>query len=157
MCSRTRSLFTLWVALTLGVPGCFMDGPLGPFPGGPLRGGDLVESPVADWSFVADVEEIELQLVSQSRSRTTWILFMGGHAYVPSSIGFPPGKNWNARALEDGRAILRIQGSRYPVTLTRVEDEDLVAALGAVDLAKYPEGPPGKDGIWYFRVASRAP
>jgi hypothetical protein len=135
--------------------GCFMDGPLGPIPGGPLRSGELVSSPVLDWSFVASVEEIELQLASQSRSRTTWVLFHEGHAYVPSATGFPPGKNWNVRAEEDGRAILRISGSRYPVTLTRVEDEGLIAALGAADLEKYPDGPPGTDGTWYFTVASR--
>ena len=139
------------------VAGCFLDGPLGPIPGGPLRSGELVSSPVSDWSFVASVEEIELQLASQSRSRTTWILFHGGQAYVPSATGFPPGKNWNVRAQEDGRATLRISGSRYPVTLTRVEDETLIAALGATDLEKYPEGPPGTDGTWYFAVESRTP
>jgi hypothetical protein len=150
-----RRLLAL-VGLVLAA-GCFMDGPLGPIPGGPLRSGELVSAAVSDWSFVAEVEEIELQLESQSRSRTTWILFHEGQAYVPSATGFPPGKSWNVRAQEDGRAMLRISGSRYPVDLTRVEDASLVAALGVADLEKYPEGPPGTDGTWYFAVASRTP
>ena len=149
----------LLVALPLAwLTGCFLlDGPMGPIPGGPLRGGELVAAPVSDWSFVDEVEEIELQLASQSRSRTTWILFHRGVAYVPSATGFPPGKSWNVHAEEDGRATLRIAGLRYPVTLSRVRDAALVAALGGADLSKYPEGPPGQDGTWYFAVASRRP
>src|SRR5215468_7015604 len=71
------------------------DGPLGPIPGGPLKAGELVSEPVANWSFVKDVGEIELQLDSQQRSRTTWIFFLDDKAYVPCSLGYPPGKTWH--------------------------------------------------------------
>ena len=142
------------LALQLGCD--WMDGPVAMFPGGPLRSGTLIETPVSDWRFVDPVEEIELQLMSQDRSRTTWILYHDERAFVPASIGFPPGKHWHERALEDGRALLRISGSRYPVLLTRVEDPVLIEALGEADIAKYPQGPPG-DEIWYFAIASRTP
>jgi hypothetical protein len=144
----------LLVLVALGAR--FHDGPVGPFPGGPLRAGLLEESRVSDWSFATDEETIELQLLSQERSRTTWILVRDGAAFIPCSLGFPPAKSWHERAVEDGRAVLRIQGRRYPVTLERVDDEELAAALGDVLRGKYGAGPPGAGDAWYFRVKSRA-
>ncbi len=132
----------------------FHDGPLGPIPGGSLEAGDAVAGPVTDWSFAADVQEIELQLVSQSRSRTTWIIVHEGKAYIPAATEFPPGKTWHRDALRDGRAILRVSGQRYPVTLTKVEDAALTAAVRTVALAKYPARPAGD--VWLFAVAPRA-
>lgn len=136
------------------------DGPLGPIPGGPLASGVEVAEPVADWSFVTDVGEVELQLVSQDRSRITWILFHEGQAYVPCSLGFPPGKSWYKQAAVDGRAVLRILGRRYPVTLTKVDDataDQLTPAIRAEVERKYGRTPPSNAGVWLFRVESRAP
>jgi hypothetical protein len=135
------------------------DGPLGPIPGGALASGPEVTEPVADWSFATDVGEIELQLASQGRSRTTWILVHEGQAYVPCSLGFPPGKSWYRDALEDGRAVLRIEGRRYPVTLTKVDDaaaEAMADTMRAEVTRKYGQAPPSEAGVWFFRVASRA-
>ncbi len=131
------------------------DGPLGPIPGGPLRAGELVSEPVADWSFAKDVPEIELQLASQDLSRVTWILVHEGQAYIPCSLGYPPGKTWYNFAAEDGRATLRIEGRLYPVTLARVEDASLEQAVLAEGPRKYPRIPPTDAGVWIFRVASR--
>jgi hypothetical protein len=130
------------------------DGPLGPIPGGPLVRGELVAAPVGDWSF-ADVPEIELQLATQSRSRTTWIIVRDGKAYVPAATGYPPGKTWHRAALADGRAVLRIAGKRYPVTLTKVDDAAVVDAVRAVASKKYPVRPGGE--VWLFAIASRPP
>src|SRR5262245_52935591 len=80
----------------------FHDGPLGPIPGGALEAGAEVSEPVADWSFAKDVKEIELQLASQGSSRTTWVIVHEGQAYVPCSLGFPPGKRWHQHAVVDG-------------------------------------------------------
>ena len=131
------------------------DGPFGPIPGGALAGGALVAAPVADWSFAKDVVEIELQLVSQSTSRTTWIVVHDGKAYVPAATDFPPGKTWHRAALADGRAILRIAGTRYPVTLTKLDDTATLAAVRDVAFKKYPARPGGE--VWLFAVTSRAP
>src|SRR3972149_406859 len=54
--------------------------------------------------------------------RPTWILVHEGQAYVPCSLGFPPGKSWYKQAVVDGRATLRIEGKRYPVTLSKLDD-----------------------------------
>ena len=145
----------LLVIVALGAR--FNDGPVGPFPGGPLQAGLLEENPVSDWSFATDEETIELQLLSQGSSRTVWILVRDGAAFVPCSLSFPPAKNWYLRAVEDGRAALRMQGRRYSVTLGRVEDAELAAALGDVVRGKYGVEPPGEGGTWYFHVTSRAP
>jgi len=136
------------------------DGPLGPIPGGPLESGAEVSEPVTDWSFVTDTGEVELQLASQGRSRTTWILFHEGAAYIPCSLGFPPGKSWHHDAAVDGRAILRIEGKRYPVTLTKLDDaatQQLAEPVRAEVTRKYGQPPPSDAGVWLFRVESRAP
>jgi hypothetical protein len=124
------------------------DGPLGPIPGGPLEAGDPAK----------DVGEIELQLASQGRSRTTWILVFDGKAYVPCSLGFPPGKSWYKEAAKDGTAVLRIQGKRYPVTLTKVDDgvvQQMGDTVRSEVTRKYKNAPPSNAGVWLFEVASR--
>ncbi len=133
----------------------FHDGPVGLFPGGPLEAGPLEGSPVTDWSFAQAENTIEFQLLSQQRSRTTWILVHDGAAFIPCALGFPPGKTWYRHAVQDGRAVLRIEGRRYPVTLERIEDPQLAAALAAIVKEKYGRSPPTGEGVWYFRVTSR--
>jgi len=132
------------------------DGPLGPLIGGPLRSGAFYELPVSDWSFATDVNEIALQLESQTISRTTWILVRDGAAYIPCSLGFPPGKTWYEDAQQDGRALLRIEGKRYPVTLTRDDDPSLAEFARAEVTRKYGNVPPSEGGVMFFRVTSRA-
>jgi hypothetical protein len=141
----------LVVLVFLGAP--FHDGPIGPFPGGPLAAGPLVAEPVGDWSFATEVVEVELQLATQSKSRTTWIIVHDGKAYIPAATEYPPGKTWHRLALEDGRATLRIAGKRYPVTLAKAEDPVLVNAVREVALGKYPVRPGGE--AWLFAVTSR--
>jgi len=150
-----RIVAGLVVLVALGFFGArFHDGPLGPIPGGPLVAGDAVAGPVTDWSFAAAAEEIELQLLSQSRSRTTWFIVRDGKAFIPAATEFPPGKTWHRDALRDGRAILRISGRRYPVTLTKVEDATLTASVRDVAFQKYPARPTGD--VWLFAVTPRA-
>ena len=156
LCRLVTALVLLGV-IAFFAPRFVHDGPLGPIPGGPLRAGSRVDEPIGDWSFARDVNEIELQLESQGRSRTTWILVRDGAAYVPCSLGFPPGKSWYRDAQTDGRAILRIEGKRYPVTLTRDDDPSLPEFAHAEVKRKYRNGPPGDSGAMFFRVTSRAP
>ena len=150
----------LGVLLALGASVYFgarlHDGPLGPIPGGPLRSGDPFVLPVSDWSFALDVGEIELQLESQNVSRTTWILVKDGVAYIPCSLGFPPGKKWYVHAQQDGRAVLRIEGKRYPVTLTKDEDPSFAEFALAEVTRKYGSPPPSDAGVLFFKVTSRA-
>jgi hypothetical protein len=134
------------------------DGPLGPIPGGALASGPEVTEAIGDWSFAKEVGEIELQLASEGTSRTTWILVFDGQAYVPCSLGFPPGKRWHEQAAADGRATLRIEGRRYPVTLTKLDDAavaQMETTVRAEVGRKYGQAPPTDAGVWLFRVESR--
>ena len=132
------------------------DGPLAMIPGGPLVAGDLVSAPTTDWAFATDLSQIELQLESQSISRTTWILVRDGIAYIPCSLSFPPGKSWYVEAQRDGRAILRIEGRRYPVELTRDDDPTLAGFARPEVERKYGSPPPGEGGAMFFKVTSRS-
>jgi hypothetical protein len=160
-----RWLLRIAVGLAVLVAALFLgarlhDGPLGPVPGGALVAGALVNEPLVDWSFARDAGEIELQLDSQSRSRTVWILVHESQAYVPCSLGFPPGKTWYEDAVKDGRAMLRIDGKRYPVALAKLDAsaaQQLEPALRAEIDRKYGRPPPSDAGVWIFRVTSRSP
>ncbi len=181
------ALVAVFVAVLVGtgVVARFSDGPIGPFPGGPLRTGSLVSEPDVDWSFV-DWESrpgriIELQLVEPPKSRTTGILVYEGQLYVSADLGFlwrrVPGpvrgvlfviflfKRWHEEALRDGRVVLRIDGKRYERQAVRVTDPEVFAALssrvqeGAVraGLALGESLPPDPDAIWFFRMEPRPP
>jgi len=150
-----RVVIVLAVLAALAAAGArYHDGPLGPLPGGPLASGPLVTTPVTDWAFAANVPEIALQLDSQSKSRTTWILVKDGKAYIPASTQYPPGKTWHHVALTDGRATIRVDGKRYPVLLTKVDDPAVLDAVRQVAEKKYPTRPGGE--AWLFAVTSRS-
>jgi len=136
-------------ALALGAR--FADGPIALLPGGPFQSGEWVEDPEIDWSFVRDVREIELQSGVGPSSRTTWVLFLEGRAYIPCSLGFPPFKRWHREALQDPEAVVRIEGKRYRRTLRKVENPTLHRRLSRATEKKYGGGPiSDPDGIWFF-------
>ena len=149
----------IWLVLVLVAAGAgialaarFHDGPIALFPGGPLKNGELVEDPNVDWSFAAPIREMELE--SDGRSRTTWLLVDGGQLYVPASVKFPPFKNWHLRALQDPRATVRVGGKRYRRELQRVWDPEQRRKLLEIAAKKYPVPPAtGPDDIWLFRLA----
>lgn len=154
--------FIILVAIGIGVlfvGARFNDGPLAIIPGGPLKSGAMVSEAVDDWSFASDIQEIAMQLTYQNTSRTTWIVVYENKAYIPVSMSFPPGKSWHYAADEDGRALLRIAGKRYPVSLSRVMDEELAEQIDVNTAQKYPNLPTGDGddgpGRWYFNVESR--
>jgi hypothetical protein len=133
----------------------FHDGPLAVIPGGPLVSGELVESP-SDWSFAASIPEIEMQLAYEDSSRVTWIVVNEGAAYIPASLSYPPGKRWHKAADQNGAAIVRIQGKRYPITLKRVKDAALEASLQQAAVAKYTNVPRSEAGVWFFAFEPRS-
>ena len=143
----------------------YSDGPLGMIAGGPLTAGQLVASEGTDFSFATDLETIELQLLDPPRSRTTWVIFHEGFLFVPSGfMNLPIWKQWPHEASEDGRAIVRIEGTRYPVQLERVEDRKawqrgglLAARKYGLQAADFGSDPSAEDWeqFWVFRLAPR--
>ena len=99
--------------------------PKGLRPGLWLRG-DLVTTPVADWSFADKIQTIQLQ------TRTWYLLphsvnigcaYYNGHLYV-GSIYMRPGVKyrWNADVIRDPRVRLKIGNQLYDRTLSYVTD-----------------------------------
>jgi len=122
----------------------FADGPLALVAGGPFTRGERIEGPEPDWSFVREVREVELQLLDPPRSRTTWILEHEGRIFIPS--GYMTTwwgrlwKQWPRRAMEDGRALLRIDGRIYERRLVRIGSGPLLEPLTAELGRKYLDG-----------------
>jgi len=159
------------------------DGPMmGFIQGGPFESGELVDTPVSDWSFAAN-QEFEFELVGPGTSRTAGVVMHDGVGYISCDLGFIWNrledastsvlrliylfKTWHHDAEADGRAVIRVGGKRYPVYLERVTDSTLVGALKAqmeelaagylgATLGPPPAEPP--NDIWFFRVdAPRGP
>ena len=89
-----------------------------------------------------DVQEVEFQLVEPPRSRTTWILEHEGRIFIPcgymTTTWGKLWKQWPIEALDDGRAILRVEDKLYERQLVRIEDGPLVEPLVAELERKYP-------------------
>jgi hypothetical protein len=155
-------LFVLLIAAVV-VGARFADGPLAVIAGGPLESGELVTGPEPDWSFVSGVEEIELQLLSPPRSRTTWIVEYDGRLFVPcgyldTTLG-RIWKRWHLQALADGRALVRIDGKRYERQLERVTDPPAFDAVATRIGAKYgvdrSAADVNDDALWIFELKPR--
>ena len=136
----------------------FADGPLTMIPGGPLASGELRATPT-DWSFAADIEEIEFE--SAGRSRTVWIAVHEGQGYIPANSSFPPMKSWHKKALTEPSAMVRIKGERYPINLERIDEGSTTfTSVAAVLVDKYPAAAamadnPSPGAIWLFALQPR--
>ncbi len=140
----------------LAVAARFSDGPMGPMAGGALEAGERADFTAVDWAFAREVGEIELQLVEPPRSRTTWIAYHDGAVYIP--CGLPSlrlWKQWPHEALEDGRAVLRIEGRLYDARLVKVEDPAVFAAVSQRLQEKYEAPDLDPESLWIFRVDPR--
>jgi len=150
-------------ALVVFVAGRFSDGPMGFFSGGAFESG-VVVAPPASWDFATDADVIQMQLLEPARSRTVWVVVDEGAAYIPCGIpNFTLWKKWPHEALADGRAEIRLEGKRYPVTLVKSEGRELFERLLKKVGEKYdalpgtPEevGEVEEDSVWFFRLDPR--
>jgi hypothetical protein len=141
----------------------FADGPNRLFSGGPLLSGELHTGPEPDWSFVGEIGTIELQLLDPPRSRRIWIAEHGGKlyllsSYMSSTIG-RLWKRWPVQAERDGRAVIRIDGTRYERQLLRIKSGDILDGITSAIREKYGHQvtrasvEAGND--WVFEVAPR--
>ena len=143
----------------------FADGPLVMVAGGPFESGSMHSGDEPDWSFVRDIQEIELQTVQPARSRITWVLYHDGRAFIPcgfmnSTLG-RIWKQWPIEAERDGRAVVRIDGTLYDRYLVRVTDDETLIPVAAELMRKYGNQDGAEltsvpDGLWVFELAPRA-
>ena len=158
------SLVLLIVVVLIGAR--FSDGPIAVIAGGPFTSGERISGPEPDWSFVRDIQEVELQLVDPARSRTTWILEHEGKIYIPcgymTTAWGKIWKQWPIEALTDGRSILRIGDKLYARELVRIEEGPLLEPLTAELSRKYLGGagigPVAVTSgyLWLFELAPRS-
>ena len=131
----------------------FLDGPLGPFPGGKLRGALSTEDP-GDWSFAKDQNTLELEV--GNRSLTVWFTAPGGVLYVAAAEAAK--KRWPAEAAADGRVRIRIAGRLYERSAVRITDADAARPIAESFRAKYDvdldEAAAAR--AWLFRMDPRS-
>ena len=135
-------LIPVTAVLTAAVKQRFADGPNRVFSGGRLLSGELHAGPEPDWSFVEDIGTIELQLLDPPRSRRIWTTEHDGKLYVWSGyMGTAVGrlwKRWPVQAMQDGRAVIRIEGKRYERQLVRIESGEVLDGISSAIRDKYP-------------------
>ena len=136
------ALIPLTAVVTAAAKQRFADGPNRLFSGGALVAGDLHAGAEPDWSFVEDIDTIELQLLDPPRSRRIWTAAHDGKLYVWSGyMGTTVGrlwKRWPVHAESDGRAVVRIDGKRYQRQLVRIESGPVLDGIAAAIRDKYP-------------------
>ncbi len=148
---------------TAAVKQRFADGPNRVFSGGPLVSGELYTGPEPNWSFVNEIPTVELQLLDPALSRRIWIAEAEGKLYVWSGyMGTTVGrlwKRWPVQAERDGRAIIRIDGTRYERQLNRIQSGPELDAIAAAITDKYPSRTTPatieSGGVWLFEAAPR--
>lgn len=167
-CYRCRVTALRWIGAIIGVLASLLvlvmvvarysDGPIGPFTGGALVGGELLAEADVDWSFAAALSTLELQLVEPERSRTVWFAVDRGALYVP--CGYPDSflKQWPHDAREDGRSIVRIDGRRYERQAVYVSDREEFDRVIRLVTEKYGVGDADEasaEDVWIFRMDPR--
>jgi hypothetical protein len=123
--------------------------------------GEVVNEPVSDWSFAADVPTVAIETrPAAPYSVTTWCFVHEGHLYIPASTGSK--KTWTQFASADPRVRVKIGDKIYPGMATRVTDPALREPIREIVLAKYPEAARMSSGsepgdVWLFRIDSPQP
>jgi hypothetical protein len=122
--------------------------------------GDLVTTPVADWSFTDDVPNLKIQTNTWygiPHSVTINCVSYKGQLYLDSfyaaGLTYPHGRSWNEDVARDPHVRLKIGNQLYDRTLALVSDPAEAAAVNEAKMKKYPELklPPGGTVV-LFRV-----
>ena len=131
---------------TLRVENQNADGPSILFPGGEMPTGRLHTGPEPDWSFTDDIQLVELQLNDPMASRLIYVLEADGRLLIISGyMTTMLGRLWKEWAFEadegNNEGVLRVEDVRYPRTLVRVEEGDILDGVAAKLITKYGGAP----------------
>ena len=106
----------------------FAGGPVGPIPGGALRGSPVVD-PVVDWGFASSHHNVDVEHRGGALpwSRSVWFMVYEGriHLILPSLFG----RGLQDRLLEEPQLRIRLDGNLYDQAAVPV---DTVAAFSAM-------------------------
>ncbi|MBZ5699068.1 MAG: hypothetical protein LAN18_11040 [Acidobacteriia bacterium] len=108
--------------------------------------GDVVTTPVADWSFTDKYPNIMIQTRTWymiPHSVTINCLSANGQLYlstaIPAGLQYPHDRNWHANVARDPHARLKIGNQLYDRTLSVVTDPAEKAAVMQAREKKYPQ------------------
>ena len=155
----------LVVVLAIGFYGWSATCPCDRMPGAVLFGAEH-EEPVSDWTFANQVTLCQIQIragLLPHAINLNCFAIESGDLYL--SCSNCDTKRWSGFAVEDGTAWLRLDGTVYPVQLTRAMDPDELDTAWVARLDKLhsleepanepvPLGSPRPDRWWTFRVLS---
>jgi hypothetical protein len=114
--------------------------------------GDVVTTPVNDWSFTNQVQTIKIQTQTPfllPHSVSIWCAVYNDNLYVTSYRG----RLWVEDVIRDPHVRLKIGGQLYERTLSLVNDPDEKAAVLQAKGKKYPRWKvPAVDTATVFRV-----
>jgi hypothetical protein len=104
--------------------------------------GDLVTTPVTDWSFTDEVPTIKLQTQSRfllPHSVTINCVAYNGQLYVTSTYAAGPPRSWNENVFRDPHVRIKIGDKLYDRTLLLVTDPAERQGLLEAKAKKYPQ------------------
>jgi hypothetical protein len=114
--------------------------------------GELVTTPVSDWSFTNNIQAIKIQTqtpVLLPYSVSAWCVVYNGHLYVTSYRG----RRWVEDIVRDPHVRLKIGGQLFERTFSLVSDPDEKAAVLQAKGRKYPQWkPPAVSAATVFQV-----
>jgi hypothetical protein len=120
-------------------------GPHGNTPGLWLKG-NVVTTPVTDWSFTDKFETANVQTRTRyliPHSVTTYCVAYNGQLYLTSvyraGLTYPHGRSWNEDVVRDPHVRIKIGNELYDRTLSRLTDETLRQNVLAAKRKKYPQ------------------
>lgn len=142
---KVLGVIVVGLALLLVVLSITGFGPHGNTPGLWLKG-DLVTTPVTDWSFTDKIETANVQTRTWyllPHSVTTYCVSYNGRLYLTSvyreGLVYPHGRSWNEDVARDPHVRIKLGGQLYDRTLSRVTDETLRQDVLAAKRKKYPQ------------------
>ncbi len=120
--------------------------------------GEVVAEPVDDWSFANEVGLCQIQVQRGVLPHSINLNCMAADGELFLSCARCEGKAWSTAALNNSDARIRINGSVYPVALSRVEDDATLDRAWRAREGKLgrPTDSPRQSGWWSFQAASRS-
>lgn len=117
--------------------------------------GELVTTPVTDWSFLDTVPNIKIQTQSRfllPHSVTINCLNYNGQFYVSSTHPASGARSWDANVMRDPHVRIKIGDKLYDRTLVLVTDPAEKEAVVRVREKKYQLKVPANSSIDVFHV-----
>jgi hypothetical protein len=117
------------------------------------RRGDVVTTPVTDWSFTDKIQNVKIQTqtpILLPYSVEAWCVAYHGNFYVTSY----PGRLWVDDIIRDPHVRLKLGSQLFDRTFTLVSDTDEKAAVLLAKSKKYPQWKvPPVSTVTIFRVS----